>query len=111
MRTRPVTTGLIRLALSLAAVFAMSAAFAQDSPTLKGGNARTGLTTDPTTGGPGAGYLRWFKPDNASNIHTLVRDNLAASTQPSEIVEAGSWNDPTAGQESGFFYVPQAIQN
>ncbi|MBS1717123.1 MAG: PQQ-binding-like beta-propeller repeat protein [Armatimonadetes bacterium] len=84
-------------------------AFAQDSPTYKGENGRSGKTVDPisndptiqSTNGPGQGDLFWFHPTIAENRgHSYLVDNtnIAATS-----FTAG-WTVPTTGLAGGYYF-------
>ena len=72
-----------------AALFLPTAmAWGQDFPTLQGSDARTGLSTNPDTSGPGVANLVWWQPQNGQGAF----ERQVMSPEASATTQGGAWS-------------------
>lgn len=86
------------LAAALGLMLFSTGAYAQDFPTLKGTNARSGHGDVPSSG-PGDTLLKWFKPTRNEFGGAIIVDNKAGTA-------TGAWVSPAIEDEASGVYVP-----
>jgi outer membrane protein assembly factor BamB len=99
LSTRPVRVLLASLVFAGAA-FTGGTAAAQDFPTFKGDNARTGKSSNANASGPGRGTLRWFHPFGQQQPQRIIVDDTQA-------IPGGGvgWFGPAPENEASFPYL------
>ncbi len=76
--------------------------WAQDFPTFRGDNERTGRNTGATVSSPGRANLRWWHPAGVTGASSqIVRDNTSKRAS-----KTGAWSSPSTGGEASSVFVP-----
>lgn len=107
-------SGLIIAALAFGASVTTTGSVAQDFPTFKGDNVRTGKGSLPNTSGPSTALLTWFRPNSTDNVGRIITvDNLYSpdptalpSPPPTFITQVGTWTGPAVIEEAANPYLP-----
>ncbi|MCX7800865.1 MAG: hypothetical protein N2109_11045 [Fimbriimonadales bacterium] len=90
------------LSVAIALVAGGALSWAQDFPTFRGNNERTGRNTGASVSSPGRANLRWWHPGgSASPGAQIVRDNTSK-----RVTKTSGWSSPSTGGEASSVYIP-----